>query len=58
MTKLNTVKFEESHDREKHVINLIIEEYISLEIAGRIRISEDTVNSYRKSQLLKLALRM
>ncbi|MBK7684494.1 MAG: hypothetical protein IPJ26_19460 [Bacteroidetes bacterium] len=49
MTKLNTVKFEESHDREKHVINLIIEEYISLEIAGRIRISEDTVNSYRKS---------
>ncbi len=53
MTKNNTVKFEELHEREKHIIKLIFEEYSSAEIAETLRLSEHTVNTYRKSLLTK-----
>lgn len=53
MTKDNTVKFEELHEREKHIIKLIFEEYSSAEIAASLRLSEHTVNTYRKSLLSK-----
>jgi DNA-binding NarL/FixJ family response regulator len=53
MTKENTVRFDELHEREKHIIKLIFEEYSSAEIAEKLRLSEHTVNTYRKSLLSK-----
>jgi two-component system, NarL family, response regulator LiaR len=53
MTKENTVRFDELHEREKHIIKLIFEEYSSVEIAEKLRLSEHTVNTYRKSLLSK-----
>jgi DNA-binding NarL/FixJ family response regulator len=53
MTKNNTVKFEELHEREKHIIKLIFEEFSSSEIAEKLHLSEYTVNNYRKSLLTK-----
>ncbi len=53
MTKENTVKFEELHEREKHIIKLIFEEFSSAEIAEKLRLSEHTINTYRKSLLSK-----
>lgn len=53
MTKESTVKFEELHEREKHIIKLIFEEFSSSEIAEKLHLSEHTVNTYRKSLLSK-----
>jgi DNA-binding NarL/FixJ family response regulator len=53
MTKNNTLKFEELHERENHIIKLIFEYFFSAEIAERLRLSEQTINTYRKSLLTK-----
>lgn len=53
MNKEHPVTFEELHDREKHIIKLIYEEYNSAEIAENLHLSEHTIHSYRKSLLSK-----
>jgi len=43
--------------REKEVLYLIAEEYTNKEIAKLLYISQNTVNTYRKSLLLKFSAR-
>ena len=43
--------------RETQILNLIILEYTTTEIAGKLYVSTDTIKSHRKNLLRKLSAR-
>jgi len=53
MSKMNSISFDELHEREKSILKLIFEEYNSVEIAEKLNLSEHTINTYRKSLMAK-----
>ena len=51
------LEFDDLHYREKTILRLLVDEFSSAEIAVKMHLSENTVNTYRKSLMKKTKAR-
>jgi DNA-binding NarL/FixJ family response regulator len=55
--KSGRLAFDDLHYREKTILRLLVDEFSSAEIAVKMHLSENTVNTYRKSLMKKTKAR-